>query len=97
MSEAFYTDKDRVRASFERAATSYDSAAVLQREVSDRMAERLDYIKLQPAVILDAGSGTGYGAAMLRQRYPQARCPRRGCASTRSSLAHPSAFRCSSA
>ena len=73
MSEAFYTDKDRVRASFERAATSYDSAAVLQREVSDRMAERLDYIKLQPAVILDAGSGTGYGAAMLRQRYPQAR------------------------
>ncbi|WP_440026076.1 malonyl-ACP O-methyltransferase BioC [Chromobacterium amazonense] len=73
MSEAFYTDKARVRASFEKAAASYDSAAVLQREVSDRMAERLDYIKHQPAVILDAGAGTGYGAAHLRQRYPQAR------------------------
>ncbi|UTH75597.1 malonyl-ACP O-methyltransferase BioC [Chromobacterium sp. IIBBL 290-4] len=73
MSEAFYTDKARVRASFEKAAASYDSAAVLQREVSDRMAERLDYIKHQPALILDAGAGTGYGAAQLRERYPQAR------------------------
>lgn len=73
MSEAFYTDKSRVRASFERAAASYDSAAVLQREVCDRMAERLDYIKLQPQVVLDAGSGTGYASAALRQRYPEAR------------------------
>ncbi|OHX13504.1 malonyl-[acyl-carrier protein] O-methyltransferase BioC [Chromobacterium sphagni] len=73
MSEAFYTDKARVRASFEKAAASYDSAAVLQREVSDRMAERLEYIKHQPAVILDAGAGTGYGAAQLRGQYPQAR------------------------
>jgi malonyl-CoA O-methyltransferase len=72
MSEAFYTDKDRIRASFERAAASYDAAAVLQREVSDRMAERLSYIKHQPQVILDAGTGTGYGAAQLRTQYPDA-------------------------
>ncbi|KZE24967.1 malonyl-CoA O-methyltransferase [Crenobacter luteus] len=73
MSEPFYTDKAQVRAAFERAATRYDSAAVLQREVSDRMAERLDYIKVAPPVILDAGSGTGYGAAALKARYPDAR------------------------
>lgn len=73
MTEAFYTDKSRVRASFEKAAGSYDAAAVLQREVCDRMAERLDYIKHQPAVVLDAGSGTGYGSAALRRRYPEAR------------------------
>lgn len=73
MSEAFYTDKSRIRASFEKAAGSYDSAAVLQREVSDRMAERLEYIKFQPQLILDAGSGTGYGAAHLRRQYPDAR------------------------
>ncbi|WP_215780157.1 malonyl-ACP O-methyltransferase BioC [Paludibacterium sp. B53371] len=73
MSEVFYTDKARVRAAFERAAASYDCAAVLQREVAQRMAERLDYIKLQPGVILDAGSGTGTGAAELRRRYPDAR------------------------
>jgi malonyl-CoA O-methyltransferase len=73
MTEPFYTDKTQVRASFDRAAASYDEAAVLQREVSDRMAERLDYIKQTPSVILDAGSGTGYGAAELRRRYPNAR------------------------
>ncbi|MGL6069983.1 malonyl-ACP O-methyltransferase BioC [Craterilacuibacter sp.] len=73
MSEAFYTDKAKVRAAFERAAGSYDGAAVLQREVSDRMAERLDVIKSMPLTILDAGSGTGYGAAALRSRYPDAR------------------------
>ncbi|MBN3003999.1 malonyl-ACP O-methyltransferase BioC [Chromobacterium alkanivorans] len=73
MTEAFYTDKARVRASFEKAAASYDSAAVLQREVSDRMSERLDYIKFQPQVVLDAGAGTGYGSAQLRARYPDAR------------------------
>ena len=73
MTEPFYTDKTQVRSAFDRAAQSYDDAAVLQREVSDRMAERLDYIKHKPAVILDAGSGTGYGAAELRRRYPEAR------------------------
>lgn len=73
MTEVFFTDKTRVRASFDRAATSYDGAAVLQREVAERMAERLDYIKVAPKVILDAGSGTGEGAAALRRRYPDAR------------------------
>ena len=72
MSEVFFTDKARVRASVERAAAHYDGAAVLQREVGRRMAERLDYIKLTPKIILDAGSGTGEGAVALRRRYPDA-------------------------
>ncbi len=68
----FDTEKQRVRASFDRAAASYDGAAVLQREVSDRMAERLGYIRHQPQRVLDAGSGTGYGAQQLRQHYAAA-------------------------
>ena len=72
MTEAFYTDKSRVRASFDRAAATYDRAAVLQREVCDRMATRLDLIRHAPARVLDAGSGTGYGAGLLRARYPEA-------------------------
>ena len=72
MTEPFYTDKSRVRDAFDRAAHSYDGAAVLQREVSDRMGERLDYIRHAPQRILDAGSGTGYGAVGLRSRYPDA-------------------------
>lgn len=66
-------DKRAVRRSFDRAASSYDAAAVLQHEVCRRMDERLDLIKLQPAHILDAGSGTGNALPMLRARYPRAR------------------------
>ena len=52
-------DPRAVRRSFGRAAATYDGAAVLQREVGARLAERLDVVKLVPATILDAGSGTG--------------------------------------
>jgi len=65
-------DKRLVRRAFERAAASYDQAAVLQREVADRMFERLDYMKLDPARLLDAGAGTGYGTCLLAGRYPRA-------------------------
>jgi malonyl-CoA O-methyltransferase len=65
-------DKKQMRRAFNRAAADYDAAAVLQREVCTRMLERLDYVKLQPARILDAGSGTGWGTRQLAQRYPAA-------------------------
>lgn len=68
----FFIDKKELRRSFNRAAAGYDAAAVLQHEVCVRMLERLDYIKLQPARILDAGSGTGWGTRRLAQRYPGA-------------------------
>ncbi len=68
----FLIDKRQMRRAFNRASTGYDAAAVLQREVCVRMLERLDYIKLQPERILDAGSGTGWGTRRLVQRYPAA-------------------------
>lgn len=37
------------------------------------MLERLQYIKLEPARILDAGCGEGHGATRLAERYPGAR------------------------
>ena len=68
----FLIDKREVRRAFSRAANSYDATAVLQREVCSRMLERLDYIKLQPRRVLDAGGGTGWGARQLGERYAQA-------------------------
>jgi len=59
-----------VRASFEHAATTYDAAAVLQREVCDRLIERLGLIKVAPGTVLDAGCGTGYAREKLRARFP---------------------------
>lgn len=64
-------DKKQLRTAFERAAASYDQAAVLQREISNRMLSRLEYIKYRPDVIVDAGSGTGYGSQQLAKRYPK--------------------------
>ena len=65
-------NKHQLRNSFERAAVGYDKAAILQREVCDRMLSRLDYIKCIPGTILDAGSGTGYGGRKLANCYPDA-------------------------
>ncbi len=63
-------DRRWIRRSFDRAAAHYDTAAVLQREVADRLLERLELIRLQPAMVLDVGSGTGYASGLLRKRYP---------------------------
>lgn len=66
-------DKRRARRSFDAAAEHYDGVAVLQREIGNRMAERLDYIRLQPRAILDLGSGTGMHVDALLSRYRKAR------------------------
>ncbi len=66
-------DKRLMRRAFEQAAHSYDLAAVLQREVNQRMLARLDWVKLEPQWVLDAGAGTGVGARALAKRYPRAR------------------------
>ncbi|MBI3431391.1 MAG: malonyl-ACP O-methyltransferase BioC [Hydrogenophilales bacterium] len=65
-------DFAEVRRAFDHAATSYDAHAVLQREVCDRLLERLDFMSLQPGRLLDVGTGTGYGLAHLLARYPGA-------------------------
>lgn len=66
-------DKRRVRAAFGHAAAHYDAAAVLQREIADRLLARLDLVKLVPAAIADVGAGTGYCSAQLERRYRGAR------------------------
>lgn len=71
--DAYQIDKARVRASFDRAARGYDAAAVLQREVRQRMLARLEYISVAPRAILDAGCGTGHAARALAARYAGSR------------------------
>jgi malonyl-CoA O-methyltransferase len=66
------TDKRQMRRSFDRAASTYDQAAVLQREVCTRALERLDLVKLDPGAIIDAGCGTGFAAPGLHKRFPRA-------------------------
>jgi malonyl-CoA O-methyltransferase len=70
--DAYWIDKARVRASFERAAHTYDAAAILQKSVREEMLSRLDLVKITPQAILDAGCGTGQGTFALQKRFGQA-------------------------
>ncbi len=60
-----------VAVSFERASGSYDAAAALQQQVRDELLQRLEFLRLQPARVLDLGCGTGGAAIELAQRYPR--------------------------
>lgn len=66
-------DRRAVRRAFEHAAETYDQAAVLHREVAARMLERLEYIRVAPHRILDAGCGTGDALPQLAGRFRKAR------------------------
>ena len=73
MAEAGHrVDKRLARRAFERAAATYDAAAVLQNEIGGRLIERLDLIRAQPARILDLGAGTGVFTRALLRRYRRA-------------------------
>jgi malonyl-CoA O-methyltransferase len=70
--DAFRLDARQARRAFERAARRGMDPAALQSEIERRMLERLDYVRLLPKRVLDAGCGTGRGLALLRGRYPRA-------------------------
>ena len=65
----YHIDKARARASFGRAAYTYDAAAILQKQVREEMLSRLDLVKLRPQAILDAGCGTGAASHALQKRF----------------------------
>ncbi len=66
-------DKAAVRRSFDAAADAYDEHSVLQREVANRLLQRLDWLKIQSEKILDMGAGTGKPTDALMKRFPKAR------------------------
>lgn len=70
--DEYSLETSRVGASFDRAASQYDAAAFLQKEVGERLLERLDLMANVPARILDVGCGTGRPTRELQKRYPKA-------------------------
>lgn len=82
MTELF--DHRQVRRAFSRAASHYDDAAALQREIAARLLESLDYYDERaereaqggkprsPEVVLDVGCGPGHASVAMQQRWPRA-------------------------
>lgn len=80
-------NKQRLRDDFSQAASSYDAAAVAQHAICDRTLERVDMLKLQPASILDIGTGTGRSLKGLQSRFPN-------CSIIACDIALPMLMRC---
>ncbi|MCK8516911.1 malonyl-ACP O-methyltransferase BioC [Methylonatrum kenyense] len=70
--ETPYRQREQVRRAFDAAADRYEESAVLQREVGERLLQRLDLIRLQPGLVVDLGAGTGLQTDALRRRYRKA-------------------------
>ena len=64
-----HIDKKRAQASFNKAAASYEDAAVLQKHVLEEMFLRLKLLKINPYVILDLGCGVGNAGPNLKSSY----------------------------
>lgn len=61
-----------IRAAFNRAAHTYNQHDILQKEIADRLLSRLDFIRINPKIILDCGARTGYLSNQLKMRFPTA-------------------------
>src|SRR5436190_18243349 len=70
-------DKSAIACAFNRAAKTYDSVCLLQREIGNRLLDRLDDLQqiyhqesnFNPASVLDLGGGTGFFSWGLSQKW----------------------------
>lgn len=58
---------------FNAHAAEYEQAAKVQREIGERLFERLHYLKIKPKYVLDLGCGPGLFTQRLKAYYPNAR------------------------
>lgn len=63
----------QVRRSFDRSAADFAAGDFLHAEIRRRMLEQLQWVRLEPGLIIDAGCGRGDARAELKRRFPGAR------------------------
>jgi malonyl-CoA O-methyltransferase len=66
-------DVAAARRAFDRAAKTFAAASIVHDEARARLLERLTFMKIEPGVAVDLGTGLGEGAARLRERFPRSR------------------------
>ena len=72
MTNDFRLDPRAIRRAFDRASATFDAASGVHAEIRNRLLERLDVVRLEPAVVLDLGCATGHVSRALRRRYRKA-------------------------
>lgn len=63
--------KADIARSFSLATRTYDQHAFVQKEIGQRLLERIAIVKNAPDLILDIGAGTGYLTRQLQQQFPK--------------------------
>ncbi len=66
-------DKRSLRGYFQRCARGYDRNARVAEELSARLLEHLEPVRMEPERVLDLGAGTGDLARKLARRYRKSR------------------------
>ena len=61
-----------IRKLFNRKAASLAQVDFLFQDLAARVISRLDYIKLDPTIIVDCGAGGGFDRELLMQKFPAA-------------------------
>ena len=62
----------RVRRTFNSASDRYNENAFLQNEIATRLSEKLKVISINPEIIIDLGSGTGFLSDKTAEIFPNA-------------------------
>lgn len=65
-------NKAKVKKSFTTHALSYDQSAHLQQKVAGEVVDQVKTLGIQPAHVLDVGTGTGYIALALQKLFAAA-------------------------
>jgi malonyl-CoA O-methyltransferase len=68
----YFLEPSQVRRAFDRASATFDACSAVHAELRNRLLERLDVVRLDPAVIVDLGAGTGHASRALQDRYRSA-------------------------
>lgn len=62
-----------VRKTFDRVSTRFEEASVVHDEARRRLLERLQYVRIDPARVVDLGCAAGGGVLALAEAFPSAR------------------------
>ena len=67
--DEYFLEPSLVRRAFDRASATFDTYSAVHAELRSRLLDRLEVVRLRPAVVVDVGAGTGHGARALQDRY----------------------------